>query len=188
MNSIRCYRRVRYHTATTRRGTCSHAYSFRKCACMRIAIRIRQFRLEQMLSVEDLAVEAQMAPSLLSTIENGREIPSWEIVERLAAAMGVSTASLFFDDPASVLTPWLTPRLTLQQLADEPIHSHSSPPFSLLKPQRFRAAARALLSFVTNGRRRFAGETPQPLIPSADRCEQDRAPHTTDRNGIKPKP
>jgi transcriptional regulator with XRE-family HTH domain len=86
---------------------------------MRLARRIRQIRFEHLLSLEELAAQAKMSPTLLASIENGQEIPSLEMIDRLAAAMGVRVSSLFYDDLGPALMLWLTPRLTLQQLAEE---------------------------------------------------------------------
>jgi transcriptional regulator with XRE-family HTH domain len=83
---------------------------------MQIAARIRQVRIEHLLSLEDLAVKAGLSQSLLSNFENGQEIPSLEMFDRLAKAVGVSVRGLFCSDLNSPLTPRLVPRLTLQEL------------------------------------------------------------------------
>jgi transcriptional regulator with XRE-family HTH domain len=86
---------------------------------MRIAARIRQVRIEHLLSLEDLAVRAGLSESLLSDFENGQEIPSLEMFDRLAKAVGVSVRGLFCSDQDSPLTPRLTPRLSLRELIGE---------------------------------------------------------------------
>jgi transcriptional regulator with XRE-family HTH domain len=86
---------------------------------MQIAARIRQVRLEHILLLEDLAARAGMSTSLLANFENGEAVPSLEMLDRLAEALGVPLKDLFCDDVNSILTPRLTPRLTLQQLIDE---------------------------------------------------------------------
>jgi transcriptional regulator with XRE-family HTH domain len=154
---------------------------------MRIATRIRQVRLEHKFSLEELARKAQMAPSLLSSFENGQEIPSLEMVDRLAAAMDVPVVGLFYDDLKSALTPWLTPRLTLQQLANEPFRSISAEMASLLKLRKLRAATRELLSFVTIASRRLMGKTPHPPFPSTNSCEQDGADSSMDWKDTNPR-
>jgi transcriptional regulator with XRE-family HTH domain len=86
---------------------------------MQIATRIRQVRIEHMLSLEDLAAKAGLSRGLLCNFENGQEIPSLEMLDRLAKAAGVSVQGLFCSDLDSMLTPRLTPRLTLQELVGE---------------------------------------------------------------------
>ena len=90
---------------------------------MQIAGRIRQVRTEHLLSLEDLAVKAGLSQSLLSDFENGHDIPSLEMLDRLAKAVGVSVRGLFCRGTGPPLTPWLTPRLTLQQLMGESCRS-----------------------------------------------------------------
>jgi transcriptional regulator with XRE-family HTH domain len=86
---------------------------------MQIAARIRQVRLEHSLTIEDLAAKAGLPQNLLASFESGREVPSLETFDRLAVAVDVPVRSLFYGDKDSMLTPWLTPRLTLQELIEE---------------------------------------------------------------------
>jgi transcriptional regulator with XRE-family HTH domain len=87
---------------------------------MPIASRIHHVRLERLLSLEDLAAKAGLSPNLLASFENGQEVPALEMFDRLADAMGVPVERFFYDNKDSNLTPWLTPRVTWQELVDVP--------------------------------------------------------------------
>ncbi len=84
-----------------------------------IVKRVRGLRLEKLLSLEDLAARTGLERSFLSRVENEEVIPPWESLERLAAAFGVPLHRLFYDGEQPPSTPFLTPRPTLQELADE---------------------------------------------------------------------
>jgi transcriptional regulator with XRE-family HTH domain len=104
---------------------------------MQIAARIRQVRLEQSRSLEDLAAKAGLSANLLASFEQGQGVPSLEIFDRLANAMDVPLKDLFCDNQDSISTPWLTPRPTLQQLIDE----YYNPALDLDDPQGNRETA-----------------------------------------------
>jgi transcriptional regulator with XRE-family HTH domain len=55
---------------------------------------LREFRLEQGLSQEELAHRAALHPTWISHLESGRENPSWATARRLAAALNVTLAQL----------------------------------------------------------------------------------------------
>jgi transcriptional regulator with XRE-family HTH domain len=103
---------------------------------MQIAARIRQVRLEHSLSLEDLAAKAGLSMSLLASFEDGQEVPSLETFDKLAEAVDVSVQRLFYASSDTELTPWLTPRPTLQELIDE---SWPSPPDSGGAPGKTQA-------------------------------------------------
>ena len=86
---------------------------------MQIAARIQKVRLEHSRSLEDLAAKVGLSTSLLASFEQGEDVPSLETFDKLAEATGVPIKDFFYDNLDSNLTPWLTPRLTLQQLIDE---------------------------------------------------------------------
>ena len=146
---------------------------FRKRAEMRLARRITQVRVEHLFSLKELAVKARMSAALLASIENGQEIPSLEMVDSLAAAMGVRVARLFYDDSGPVLTPLLTARLTLQQLADEPFHSHSFQSAILLTFNGLRAASAAIFAFITTDDRCRSDKPLPPGFPITNSNQQD---------------
>jgi transcriptional regulator with XRE-family HTH domain len=55
---------------------------------------IREFRTKRGISQEDLAHEAGVTTSTLSSIERGRSNPTWATVKGIAAALGVSMGDL----------------------------------------------------------------------------------------------
>ena len=87
---------------------------------MPFASRIHQVRLEHLLSLEDLAVKTGLSPSVLASFENGQEVPGLEMFGRLADAMSVPVERFFYDSVDSTTTPWLTPRVTWQELVGAP--------------------------------------------------------------------
>ncbi|HEX6688608.1 MAG TPA: helix-turn-helix transcriptional regulator [Solirubrobacterales bacterium] len=55
---------------------------------------IRTFRTSRKLTIEDLAGEADVHYTHVSSIERGKSNPGWEIVSKLAAALEVSVGDL----------------------------------------------------------------------------------------------
>ena len=55
---------------------------------------LREFRVVQQLSQEDLAHRAALHPTWISHLESGRENPSWATVRRLASALNITLADL----------------------------------------------------------------------------------------------
>ncbi len=64
-------------------------------AVEQLGMRIRFLRKEKKMSQEDLALEANINKNYLSDLENGRRNPSFEILEKLAVALGISLSELF---------------------------------------------------------------------------------------------
>ena len=86
---------------------------------MAIGARIRQLREQKKLSQGDIERMTGLLRCYTSRVENGHTIPSLETLERYAAALGLPLYQLFYtgDEPAP--TPNLTPRQTLEELAEE---------------------------------------------------------------------
>jgi transcriptional regulator with XRE-family HTH domain len=61
----------------------------------RIARRVRELRAGRGLSLEGLAARSGVSRSMISVIERGESSPTAVVLERLAAGLGVSLASLF---------------------------------------------------------------------------------------------
>lgn len=55
---------------------------------------LREFRVSQRLSQEELADKAKLHPTWISHLESGRENPSWATVRRLAFALNITLAEL----------------------------------------------------------------------------------------------
>src|SRR3984885_2166144 len=66
----------------------------------RIARRVRELRAEHGLSLDGLASKASVSRSMISLIERGESSPTAVVLEKLAAGLGVTLASLF-DVPAT---------------------------------------------------------------------------------------
>jgi transcriptional regulator with XRE-family HTH domain len=154
---------------------------------MCIATRIRQVRLDQFLSLEAVAVQAGLSTTVLAKIENGEEIPSLETIDALAAAMGVPVVGLFCSDLNSMLTPWLTPRLSLQQLVEGPFHTHPFPPTLMAEARRFRAGSLGILSIVMTGTQRLLGRTSRSRFRSLNSRKPDVVRASADLNDKKAK-
>jgi transcriptional regulator with XRE-family HTH domain len=71
----------------------------------RIAERVRQLRDAQGLSLDGMARKSGVSRSMISLIERGETSPTAVVLERLAAGLGVTLASLF-DPPASSQAAW----------------------------------------------------------------------------------
>jgi transcriptional regulator with XRE-family HTH domain len=133
---------------------------------MPIAARIRQVRIENLLTREELARKAGLSRSLLASFENGLAVPTLEMFDSLAEAMGVPLARLFYGEREATMTPRLTPRLTLQQLAGEPSRPASAGIAGLLAPRMLRAAIRKLRCMVTLKDGSLGEEKPHPTLNS----------------------
>ena len=64
----------------------------------RIAVRVRDLRSARGLSLDALAQRCGVSRSMISLIERGETSPTAVVLDKLAAGLDVSTASLF-DDP-----------------------------------------------------------------------------------------
>jgi transcriptional regulator with XRE-family HTH domain len=62
---------------------------------MRIGETIRQLRLERGATQEDVALEAGTNAGNLSRIERCQQQPALELVEKIAAALGMTVADLY---------------------------------------------------------------------------------------------
>jgi len=71
---------------------------------VRIARRVRGLRQQQGLSLEALAQKSEVSRSMISLIERGESSPTAVVLEKLAAGLGVTLASLF-DAPAAARAP-----------------------------------------------------------------------------------
>lgn len=73
----------------------------------RIARRVRALRDAQGFSLEVLAERSGVSRSNISLIERGQSSPTATVLDKLAAALGVTLASLFEDDtpPAAAPSP-----------------------------------------------------------------------------------
>ena len=69
-----------------------------------IATRVRELRAARGLTLEDLAEVSGVSRSMISLVERGRSSATAVVLEKLAAGLGVTLASLF-DRPAAPADP-----------------------------------------------------------------------------------
>ncbi len=62
-------------------------------------IDIKRVRREKRLAQQDLASLAGITREYLSALENGHRVPSLALLEKIAAALGVSITVLLRDQP-----------------------------------------------------------------------------------------
>ena len=86
---------------------------------MELAARIRRIRLQRSVTVEALDLKTGLTKRLLTRIEKGQEVPTLEMLDALAGALDVPVHVFFYDAAEPKLTPRLTPRPALQELAAE---------------------------------------------------------------------
>ncbi len=86
---------------------------------MSIGARIRQLREQQGLSQGDIEEVTGLLRCYISRVENNHTVPSLETLERFAAALNVPLYRFFYTGEDPPATPNLTPRRTLEELAEE---------------------------------------------------------------------
>jgi len=86
---------------------------------MLIGHRIRQLREQKGLSQGDIEKTTGLLRCYISRVENGHTVPSLETLERFATALDVPLYRLFYAGEDPPATPNLTPRQTLEEIAEE---------------------------------------------------------------------
>lgn len=71
----------------------------------RLAARLRALRAERGLTLDALAERAGVSRSMISLVERGESSPTAAVLDRLAAGLGVTIASLFADAPRADASP-----------------------------------------------------------------------------------
>jgi len=87
---------------------------------MLIGERLRQLREHKGLSQGDVEKTSGLLRCYISRVEHGHTVPSLETLERFAAALDVPLYRLFYTGEDTPPTPNLTPRKTLEELAEDP--------------------------------------------------------------------
>jgi transcriptional regulator with XRE-family HTH domain len=95
---------------------------------MEISRRFRRLRLQNSLSLAEVAARARLELFVLARFEDGLEVPSWEVLNSLAAALEVPVFEFFCSDGERPPTPWLTPRVTFEELTKEDNFDHPPEP------------------------------------------------------------
>jgi transcriptional regulator with XRE-family HTH domain len=70
-----------------------------------LADRLRSLRQERGLTIEALASRSGVSRSMISLVERGESSPTANILDKLGAALGVTLASLFADQPQAEASP-----------------------------------------------------------------------------------
>lgn len=71
----------------------------------RLAARLRGLRAERGLTLDALAERAGVSRSMISLVERGESSPTAAVLDRLAAGLGVTLASLFADEARADAPP-----------------------------------------------------------------------------------
>jgi transcriptional regulator with XRE-family HTH domain len=71
----------------------------------RLAARLRRLRTDRGLTLDALAERAGVSRSMISLAERGESSPTAAMLDRLAAGLGITLASLFADDPQPDASP-----------------------------------------------------------------------------------
>lgn len=79
----------------------------------RLAARLRSLRAGRGLTLDALAARAGVSRSMISLVERGESSPTAAVLDRLAAGLGVTLASLFADEARADAPP-------LARRADQP--------------------------------------------------------------------
>lgn len=99
----------------------------------RIARRVRELRDAQAWSLEALAERSGVSRSNISLIERGQSSPTATVLDKLAAALGVTVASLFEDGAAPRDAPSPVARVAEQPVWTDPasgyVRRNVSPPW-----------------------------------------------------------
>ena len=85
---------------------------------MLIVERLRIIREAMNLSVEEVGLRSGLARSYLCDVENGQIVPSVAVLEKIATALEVSLAKLFYDGVLPL--PNLPRRKTADDIAGAP--------------------------------------------------------------------
>jgi transcriptional regulator with XRE-family HTH domain len=86
----------------------------------RIARRVRELRDAQGFSLDALAERSGVSRSNISLIERGQSSPTATVLDKLAAGLGVTLASLFEDSKAPVAEPSPVARVAEQPVWTDP--------------------------------------------------------------------
>ena len=104
----------------------------------------------------------------------------------MAEAVGVPLEYLFYGDLESSLTPRLTPRMSLQELDNEPPRFTSAFLAALLNPQIFISATKKLRSILTLDDGGLMGKNPKPPTRSSNPPAQAEADPGEKKDTSKP--
>jgi transcriptional regulator with XRE-family HTH domain len=134
----------------------------------RLAARIRGLRASRGLTLDGLAERAGVSRSMISLVERGESSPTAAVLERLAAGLGVTLASLFAEEPRADAPP--VSRRAEQRTWRDPesgyLRRNLSPPRhpSPIELVEVVLPAGARVAYDTAGTRRAAGVSQQVWV------------------------
>jgi transcriptional regulator with XRE-family HTH domain len=126
----------------------------------RLALRIRELRDAQGFSLDALAERSGVSRSNISLIERGQSSPTATVLDKLAAGLGVTLASLFEDTQARAAEP-----SPLARVAEQPVWTD---PASGYVRRNVSPAVRSPLQLV------------DVVFPAGQRVAYDSTPRETD--------
>jgi transcriptional regulator with XRE-family HTH domain len=126
----------------------------------RIAKRVRDLRDAQGYTLDALAERSGVSRSNISLIERGQSSPTAAVLDKLAASLGVTLASLFEDDSAQAAEP-----SPVARVADQPVWTD---PASGYIRRNLSPAARSPIQLV------------DVIFPAGQRVAYDGTPRDTE--------
>jgi transcriptional regulator with XRE-family HTH domain len=126
----------------------------------RIAKRVRDLRDAQGYTLDALAERSGVSRSNISLIERGQSSPTAAVLDKLAAGLGVTLASLFEDDSAQAVEP-----SPVARVADQPVWTD---PASGYIRRNLSPAARSPIQLV------------DVIFPAGQRVAYDGTPRDTE--------
>jgi transcriptional regulator with XRE-family HTH domain len=72
---------------------------------VRVAARLKELRGRRSLTLDELATQSGVSRSMISLIERGESSPTASVLDRLAASLGVTLASLFASEECAGAAP-----------------------------------------------------------------------------------
>lgn len=75
---------------------------------------VRHYRKARRMNQEQFAAAAGLSLAMMGKIERGEAAPSFESIEKIAAALNVPEATLFFPDPIAGERSQLLQRMNIQ--------------------------------------------------------------------------
>jgi transcriptional regulator with XRE-family HTH domain len=122
-----------------------------------IGQRLRQLREERKLSQGDIEKVTGLLRCYISRVEHGHTVPSLETLERFASALDIPLYQIFYagETPA---TPHLSPRASLEELAEEAGPSGSEARFLLKLRGLIGKMSESDRNFLLNLARRLIGD------------------------------
>ena len=128
-------------------------------ANMVLAERLREIRVSKKLSQAEVEKKAGLLRCYLSRVENGREVPAVEVLEKLARALEVPLYYIFYDGSEPPLLPSGTGRKPTYKIVKG----------SEARAEVFKEKLRRLMARMGGDEQQFLCETAEKLLESGKR-------------------